>query len=220
MNISCKADILKELDRRRISAIIRTDDQQLAADAMNAAVAGGFRIVEFTLTTPGALELITEFAGKPEALLLGAGTVMTPQQADSAVQAGARFLVSPVCDPEIIACAKRLDVVSIPGTFTATEMITAHRTGADLLKLFPAPADVAQYVKSILGPLPYLKIFPTAGVDIENMCAVLDAGAAGIGFVRSLFAPDDMAARNFDAIQARARAITSRVRDSSHPRRS
>ena len=211
MNISCKADILKELDRRRISAIIRTDDQKLAADAMNAAVAGGFRIVEFTLTTPGALELITEFAGKPEALLVGAGTVMTPQQAESAVQAGARFLVSPVYDPEIIACTKLLDVVSIPGTFTATEMITAHRAGADLLKLFPAPADVAQYVKSILGPLPQLKIFPTAGVDIDNMCDVLDAGAAGIGFVRSLFAPDDMAAGNFDAIQQRAQAITARM---------
>ena len=211
MNISCKADILKELDRRRISAIIRTDDQQLAADAMSAAVAGGFRIVEFTLTTPGALELIAEFADKSEKLLVGAGTVMTRQQAESAVQAGARFLVSPVCDPEIIACAKRLDVVSIPGTFTATEMITAHRAGADLLKLFPAPADVAQYVKSILGPLPQLKIFPTAGVDIDNMREVLDAGAAGIGFVRSLFTPDDMATRNFDAIEARASAITARM---------
>ncbi len=211
MNITCKADILKEIDRRRISAIIRTDDQQLAADAMRAAIAGGFRIVEFTLTTPGALELIAEFARAPEELLVGAGTVMTPQQAEDAVQAGARFLVSPVFDPEIIACAKRLDVVSIPGTFIATEMITAHRAGADLLKLFPAPADVAQYVKSILGPLPQLNIFPTAGVDIDNMCEVLDAGAAGIGFVRSLFTPDEMAARNFDAIQARARAITMRM---------
>ena len=215
MNISCKADILEELDRRRISAIIRTDDQQLAADAMSAAIAGGFRIVEFTLTTPGALELIAEFARVPEELLVGAGTVMTPQQAESAVQAGARFLVSPVCDPEIIACAKRLDVVSIPGTFTATEMITAHRAGADLLKLFPAPADVAQYIKSILGPLPQLKIFPTAGVDIANMREVLDAGAAGIGFVRSLFTPADIAARNFDAIQLRAQAITARLEDRS-----
>ncbi len=211
MNISCKADILKEIDRRRISAIIRTDDQQLAANAMRAAVAGGFRIVEFTLTTPGALELIAEFARAPEELLVGAGTVMTTQQAESAVQAGARFLVSPVFDPEIIACAKKLEVVSIPGTFTATEMITAPRAGADMLKLFPAAAYVAQYVKSILGPLPQLKIFPTAGVDIDNMREVLDAGAAGIGFVRSLFTPDDVAARNFDAIQSRASSITARI---------
>ena len=215
MEFAGKADTLKELERRRISAIIRTDDQQLAAGAMNAAVTGGFRIIEFTLTTPGALELITEFAGRPEELLVGAGTVMTPQQAESAVQAGARFLVSPVFDIEIIACAKQLDVVSIPGTFTATEMITAHRAGADMLKLFPAPADVAQYVKSILGPLPQLKIFPTAGVDIDNMCEVLDAGAAGIGFVRSLFTPADIAARNFDAIQRRAQAITTCLKNTS-----
>ncbi len=211
MNISCKDYILKDIDLRRISAIIRTDDKQIASYYMNAAVAGGFRIVEFTLTTPGALELIAEFTRAPEELLVGAGTVMTPQQAESAVQAGARFLVSPVYDPEIIACAKQLDVVSIPGTFTATEMITAHRGGADLLKLFPAPADVAQFVKSILGPLPQLKIFPTAGVDIDNMREVLDAGAVGIGFVRSLFAPDDMATRNFDAIRARASAITAQM---------
>ena len=75
--------------------------------------------------------------------------------------------------------------------------------------------DVAQYVKSILGPLPQLKIFPTAGVDIDNMHQVLDAGAAGIGFVRSLFTPADIAARNFDAIQQRARLITARLHDTS-----
>ena len=101
MNISCKADILKELDRRRISAIIRTDDQKLAADAMNAAVAGGFRIVEFTLTTPCALELIAEFSRAPEELLVGAGTALTPQQAERAVQAGARLRAAPVSDPQL-----------------------------------------------------------------------------------------------------------------------
>ena len=90
-------------------------------------------------------------------------------------------------------------------------MITAHRAGADLLKLFPAPADVAQYVKSILGPLPFLRIFPTAGVDIDNMCDVLDAGAAGIGFVRSLFARADLAAGNFHTLQQPAPHITPRL---------
>ena len=211
MSISGRASILEEICRRRVSAIIRTDDQQLAADAMAAAVAGGFRIVEFTLTTPGAYELITEFCGKPEAPLVGAGTVLTIEQAERAVAAGARFLVSPVTDPAILSQARELDVVSIPGTFTATEMITAHRAGADMLKLFPAPSNVAQYVASILGPLPELKIFPTAGVDLDNMIDVLRAGAAGIGFVKSLFVPADLANRNFSAIQQRASAIIKRL---------
>lgn len=211
MSISGRDNIVAEICDRRISAIIRTADQQLAAGAMAAAVAGGFRIVEFTLTTPGACELITEFARRPEHLLVGAGTVMTTEQAEQAVGAGARFLVSPVTDPEIIAKARELDVACIPGTFTPTEMIAANRAGADLLKLFPAPPSVAQYITSILGPLPELKIFPTAGVDIDNMLDVLRAGAAGIGFVRSLFAPDDLARKDFAAIEQRAAAITKRL---------
>lgn len=211
MNRSGRAGILEAILERRISAIIRTDDQQLAADAMTAAIAGGFHIVEFTLTTPGACDLIAEFSSRPEELLVGAGTVMTTEQAEQAVNAGARFLVSPVTDPAIITKARALDVVSVPGTFTATEMIHAHRAGADLVKLFPAPTDVAQYIKSILGPMPYLRIFPTAGVDLDNMTAVFSAGAAGIGFVRALFVPRDLAERNFAAIEQRAIAITRRL---------
>src|SRR5438105_2249196 len=159
MTIPTRAATLESIRRHRVSAIIRTHDQQLANDAMQAAIAGGFRIVEFTLTTPGALELVSRFAGQPE-LVVGAGTVLSVPDAEAAVKAGARFLVSPVCDSDIIAAAIRLDVVSIPGAFTPTEMLAAHRAGADLVKLFPAPASVPEYVRAVLGPLPFLKIFP------------------------------------------------------------
>jgi len=136
MNENDKAKTLTEILERRVGAIIRTKDAQLAADAMNAAVAGGFRMVEFTLTTPDAMQLITDFAQRPD-LLVGAGTVLTPAEARSAVEAGARFLVSPVCDPEVIATAGTLGAVCIPGASTPTEMLTAHRAGADMVKLFP-----------------------------------------------------------------------------------
>ena len=211
--MSTRASTLSQILSRRVSAIIRSEDQQLAADAMQAAVAGGFRVVELTLTTPGALELIASFSRQDGNLLVGAGTVLTTAQAEQAVRAGARFLVSPVCDPQVIARAQELDVVSIPGTFTATEMITAQRCGADLVKLFPAPDDVAEYVRAILGPLPQLQIFPTAGVDEDNFLDVLRAGAAGVGFVRSLFDPQDLASRNFPAIEKRAAAITHRLQE-------
>ena len=203
--------ILTEIEVRKISAIIRTDDKKLAADAMNAAVEGGFRIVEFTLTTPGALQLITEFRKKDDDLLVGAGTVMSVGQANDAVNAGAQFIVSPVCNPEIISYAVEIDVVSIPGTYTATEMDTAHQLGADMVKLFPAPADIPGYLSAILGPMPYLKIFPTNGVDIDNMLSVLSAGAAGVGFVKTLFNPTDMEMNDFTAIKKRATAIFSRL---------
>ena len=202
--------IKSELLKTKISAIIRTDDHKVAEQAMQAAVDGGFRVVEFTLTTPGALNLITQFRENDD-LIVGAGTVMSPTIAQEAVEAGAQFLVSPVCNVHVIQEAEKLDVVSIPGTFTATEMETAHRAGADFVKLFPAPENVAEYIRFILAPLPYLKIFPTSGVNLDNMLDVLQAGAAGIGFVRPLFDPEMIRNKNYGGIRQRAEAIVERL---------
>ncbi|HUU22781.1 MAG TPA: 2-dehydro-3-deoxyphosphogluconate aldolase [Phycisphaerae bacterium] len=210
MPISRRDGIIERFQNLRVAATIRTNDRALAADAVRAAVRGGFRMVEFTLTTPGAVDLIAEFS-KDANLLVGAGTVMTPDQAADAVAAGARFIVSPVCDPEVIAAARALDAVSIPGTHTPTEMATAHRCGADFVKLFPALADVADYIASILGPMPHLRIFPTNGVTPDNFLAILRAGAAAVAFVKSLFTPEDMTRRNFTAIQRRAADIIAKL---------
>jgi Entner-Doudoroff aldolase len=127
-----KALTIRRIQDYRVSAILRTDDAQTAKDAMNAAVDGGFRMIEFTLTTPGAIELIQEFSARQD-LLVGAGTVLTVEQARSATKAGAKFLVSPVFDPQIVAEARSLDAVSIPGAFTPTEMFAAHKSGADFV---------------------------------------------------------------------------------------
>ena len=208
--MSDRTSIIDKILQRRVSAIVRTKDQRLAGDAMRAAVEGGFRLGEFALTTPGALELISDFAKKPD-LLVGAGTVLTVDQARAAVKAGARFLVSPICDPEAIAEAHKLGVPAIPGTFTATEMETAHRAGADFVKLFPAPADLPSYIASILAPLPHLRIYPTNGVTVGNLLDVLRAGAAGAGFAKALFEPAWLADRDFAAIRRRAAQITQRV---------
>lgn len=205
-----RASIVAEMGRRRVSAIIRTKTEALARGAMTAAVEGGFRMVEFTLTTPNALGLIEEFSSR-EDLLVGAGTVLTTAEADAAVAAGARFLVSPITDREVIVRAGALGVPCVPGTFTPTEMVTAARLGADLVKVFPAPADLVRFVVQIRGPLPELRIFPTAGVDEENFLDVLKAGAFGVGFVSSLFQPEDLAAERFTAIRDRAARIHDRL---------
>ena len=202
--------IKSEILVRKISAIIRMDNQKVAEQAMRAAVAGGFTVVEFTLTTPGALNLITQFRENDD-LIVGAGTVMSPALVQEAVEAGAQFLVSPVFNLDVIQETAKLDVVSIPGTFTATEMETAHRAGADLVKLFPAPANVAEYIRFILAPQPYLKIFPTSGVNLDNMLDVLQAGAAGAGFVGPLFDSEMIRNKNYENIQQRAEAIVSRL---------
>lgn len=210
MPTSNRQQTVSVIEQERVSAIIRTQDQTLAHDAMQSAVEGGFRLVEFTLTTPGALELVKEFSENPE-LTVGAGTVMTSEQASLAVNAGARFLVSPIIDAEVIAAAANLDVVCIPGAQTPTEMESAHRLGADFIKVFPAPAGGVDFIRAIRGPLPHLRLFPTAGVTPENLIQYLDAGCAGAGFVRSLFDPDDLAQGRFDAIRQRAKKITHSV---------
>ncbi len=208
--MSSRKHIKNDLLERKISAIIRTYNQKVAEQAMQAAVDGGFRVVEFTLTTPGALNLITQFRENDD-LIVGAGTVMSPTLAHEAVAAGAQFLVAPVCNVDVIKAAEKLNVVSIPGTFTATEMETAHRAGADFVKLFPAPANVAEYIRFILAPQPYLKIFPTSGVNLDNMLEVLNAGAAGVGFVRPLFDPEMIRTKNYEGIHHRAEEIVNRL---------
>ena len=207
--MSSRKEIRDGLLSRKISAIVRTDDQSVAEKAMAAAVEGGFRIIEFTLSTPGALELITQFRSMDKSLLVGAGTVMTPQAAKEAVNSGAQFIVSPVYDPAVIRKAGEMGVVSIPGTQTPTEMQRAHETGADFVKLFPAPPNVAEYIRYVLGPQPHLKIFPTSGVNLDNMVTVLEAGAAGVGFVGPLFDPQSMRNRNFEDIRERAEKIVA-----------
>lgn len=198
--------------RERASAILRTDNESRARGAMNAAVAAGFRICEFTLTVPGAMRLIGEFAAKP-GLVVGAGTVLTREQAREAVGAGARFLVSPVVDEGVIAEAAKLRVAAIPGCSTPTEMLRAHRAGAMFQKLFPAPGSGPAWVAQTLGPLPFLRIVPTSGVTLENAAAYLRAGAYAVGFVNSLFEPADIAAERWDAIEQRGREMLKAVKE-------
>lgn len=206
-----RQQILGMFQRERCSAILRTNLADAVAPAMEAAITGGFRIVEFTLTTPGALQHIAAFARNQE-LLVGAGTVLTIREAEAAIKAGARFLVSPVTDTEVIGWCKANHHVCIPGTFTPTEMLTAWRAGAEMQKLFPAPFDGPGFVRACLGPMPFLKIFPTSGVTAQNAKAYLDAGAFGVGFVNTLFDPEDLKAGRFDQVRERAAAMVAAVR--------
>ncbi len=172
-------EILERFAHQRCSAILRTPNADAVLTALQAAVDGGFEIIECTMNTPGALDAIRHFAQQDD-LLVGAGTVLTTEDAQRAVDAGARFLVSPVTDPEVIRWCVAHDVVAIPGTFTPTEMLTAHRAGAPIVKFFPGPSGGPGAVRAIRGPLPFLRIFPTSGVTLENAAEYLEAGAFGL----------------------------------------
>ena len=198
------------LARHRATAIIRSDRAEVVAPALEAAAEGGFTILEVTLTTPGALERIREFSDRPE-LVIGAGTVLTPDDARQAVEAGASFLVSPVMDEEVIAVAHELNVAVMPGCATPTEMHRAHRLGAQLLKLFPGPGTGPKWVKSTLAPLPMLRIVPTNGVHENNALSYLKAGAFAVGFTTALFDPNDLASGSFESIRAKAERLLGAI---------
>ena len=209
---SMKADVfLDVLWQERASAVLRTSDRDAAKSAMEAAVLGGFRIIEFTLTIPGAMDLIKDFSWHSD-LIVGAGTVLSVESAREAVSRGAKFLVSPVVDPEVIAAARELDVAIIPGAFTPTEMLAAYRLGAPLQKLFPGPPDGAKYVKACLGPMPFLRIVPShSSVDASNAVEYLQAGAYAVAFVGSLFDPLEIEQKKFSRIEERARVLRQLV---------
>jgi len=210
MSLESTNATLDAITSRRIAAIIRASDREQAEAAANAVILGGFGVVEFTLNTPGALELIALFSERA-GLIVGAGTVLSVEQVDQAVDAGATFIVSPHVDSAVIAATIERGAVSIPGAFTPTEMLAARQAGAHIVKLFPAPADIAGYVRQIRGPFSDMPVFPTAGVTPDNFLDILHAGAVGVGFVSSLFRPDEMQDHNFKAIQTRAEQIVMKL---------
>jgi 2-dehydro-3-deoxyphosphogluconate aldolase/(4S)-4-hydroxy-2-oxoglutarate aldolase len=203
--------IIDLLATERVVAIIRARDTRTAAEAMEAAVRGGHRVLEFTMNTPGALELIESFARR-DGLTVGAGTVLGADQAEAAVTRGARFLVSPVFDESVATAAARLGVPLLPGASTPTEMWRAHRAGLEVIKLYPAPAAGPSWVRVVLGPMPFLRLVPTQGVDAGNAAAWLDAGCLAVGSGAYLFPTELLAARAWDEVEDRARSLLQAVR--------
>lgn len=205
-------EALLTIKEARAIAILRANDREIGREALRAAIRGGFHVLEVTMSTPGALDLVREFADD-DRLLVGAGTILTQDQARSAAKAGARFLVSPVTDPDVITDAARLGCLAVPGAATPTELFHAHRAGAPLQKLFPAPAGGPDWLRAVLAPMPFLRVIPTNGVDADNAAAWLAAGAYAVGCVRALFPTDALSRRDFDSIESRARTLLTAVLD-------
>ncbi len=206
--------LLETFAAERCSAILRTPHADAVAPAMQAAVDAGFRIVEFTLTCPDALRHVADFAAT-DGLTVGAGTVLTVADARRALDAGARFLVSPVADDEVIRYAVDAGALMVPGVFTPNEMLRAWRAGAQVLKLFPGPPDGPAFLRACRGPMPFLRVFPTSGVTLANVKDYFAAGAFGVGWVNDLFAADDLAAGRFEAVRERAARMLAATREAA-----
>lgn len=203
---------LERLGAERAVAIIRAASAQQALEAGRAALDGGLNIVEITMNTPGALDAIRELATKPGALV-GAGTVLDRKAADAAIAAGARLIVSPHTDPELIAHIRRTGALAIPGALSPTEVVRAWQAGAHVVKIFPcASVGGPDYLRFLRGPLGQVRLLPTGGVTIENARAHLDAGAFAVGLTSALFPAADLEAGNWDAIRARTTQLVEALK--------
>lgn len=156
-------------------------------EACRAAVRGGLHVIEMTLTTPGALGAIEALA-REGGCIVGAGTVLTVHDARRVADAGGRFAMSPVFDPAVVDEAHRRGMLAIPGAGTATEILQAHRTGARLVKVFPAgPLGGPEFLRTVRGPLPDIPLVPTSGPSADTAADYVAAGAVAIGVGREVF---------------------------------
>ncbi|MET9734910.1 bifunctional 4-hydroxy-2-oxoglutarate aldolase/2-dehydro-3-deoxy-phosphogluconate aldolase [Streptomyces sp. NPDC006458] len=163
-------------------AILRAPTAHHFPAITDALVRAGVRAIEVTLTTGGALSCLRALtAAYGDDIAIGAGTVLTADQADMCIEAGAGFLVSPVAAPDVVAAARIAGVPAYPGALTPTEIAAAHHAGAPAVKLFPASAASPRFITDVHGPLPDVSIIPTGGIALTDIPAWISAGAAAVG---------------------------------------
>ena len=206
-----RADVMRRIEETGVVAVVRLTDAAVGRDVANALMAGGVTAIEITMTVPGAVELIEELSRTLPQALIGAGTVTDPATAREVIDAGAKFVVSPVFRRSLIERCHRFEIPVMPGCFTPTEILDAWEAGADLVKVFPATALGPGYVKDVRGPLPQVRLVPTGGVTKENAGDWIRAGAVAIGVGTALVDRAAVDEQRFDAITANARHFVNAV---------
>ena len=175
------ASIVGALDRHRVVAVVRHHDADAAREIARACIAGGLGLIEITLTTPDACALLSDLAGDaPDGVLVGAGTVLSADQVHAVVDAGARFLVSPATDPDVMAAATVTAVPFIPGAATPSEIALGARLGAPVVKVFPAGGLGLSFLRSVVAVMPDVPLLPSGGIGVADVPAWLDAGALAV----------------------------------------
>ncbi|HUL43808.1 MAG TPA: bifunctional 4-hydroxy-2-oxoglutarate aldolase/2-dehydro-3-deoxy-phosphogluconate aldolase [Bacteroidota bacterium] len=203
-----KAKVLDTLLERGIVAVVRLSDGRKLRSVVEAIAAGGVNCIEITMTVPGAIGVISDLAANaPGDVLIGAGTVLDPETALAVIRAGAEFVVSPIFNPEVIEVCKTEERACIPGCFSPTEIYTAWKAGADIIKVFPARSLTPRFLRDIAGPLPGIRLMPTGGVTIENAGEWKAAGAVAIGIGTELLEKKAIAEGRFAELTDRAKRL-------------
>jgi 2-dehydro-3-deoxyphosphogluconate aldolase/(4S)-4-hydroxy-2-oxoglutarate aldolase len=179
---------MARLVEARFVPVVRASTGAKALVAARAFLAGGCRVLEIAMTVPGAADVIRVLAD--EGHFVGAGTVLDLAGAREVAAAGAKYLVGPTTDPEVIAFGRAEGLVVVPGALTPNEVLAAHRAGAEVIKVFPvASVGGPRYLKLLKDPFPQLKFFASGGVTLESAPEYLAAGAVAMGIGGALVNP-------------------------------
>ncbi|MCU0504124.1 MAG: bifunctional 4-hydroxy-2-oxoglutarate aldolase/2-dehydro-3-deoxy-phosphogluconate aldolase [Anaerolineae bacterium] len=207
-----KSDVLQRVKKLGLLAVIRGPSEALTLKMVDALVAGGVTGIEITYSTPNAPGVVKALAEAYGAtILLGMGTLVEPRQAEEAKQAGAQFLVSPICEPGLVAAMAASGLAVMAGALTPTEVVQAHRLGADVVKVFPGSVGGPDYIKALRGPFPHIPLMPTGGVSIENVAAWFAAGVIAVGAGSELCPRSLAEAGEFGKIAENARVFNEAV---------
>jgi 2-dehydro-3-deoxyphosphogluconate aldolase/(4S)-4-hydroxy-2-oxoglutarate aldolase len=208
-----RESIKSELSEAGLIAVVRAKSTEQAVPLSRALLAGGIRAIEITFSTPNAPEairnVISEFG---DAALVGVGTVINEEQCHAALDAGAKFVVTPILRTSLIAPVHKADRAIMVGAYSPTEAQTAYEAGADMVKIFPADGLGPSYIKALRAPLPHLPIVPTGGVNLDTMESFLKAGCVALGVGSSLLTKSIMASDDWPALTQLARQFSDRLK--------
>jgi 2-dehydro-3-deoxyphosphogluconate aldolase/(4S)-4-hydroxy-2-oxoglutarate aldolase len=211
--MSVGAETCRRIEAVGLVPVVRAASPELAVRAAEAVLAGGISIFEITMTVPDAPSVIRTLVARfGERAVVGAGTVLDADAANRCIEAGAAFLVSPGLDLGTIAAAKARGIPIMPGALTPTEVITAWKAGADMVKIFPASAvGGPKYLRALRGPLPDVKLLPTGGVNATTAGEYIAAGASALGVGSELVDPAALARGDDALLTTRARELVEAV---------
>jgi len=204
-------NIMDFIRKNKVFAVIRAEDTENAIRFADACIEGGLKLIEITFSFPGADGVIKELS-KIDDVIVGAGTVLNIDMAKTAVSSGARFIISPHTDKEIISYAKSQELLVATGALTSSEILKAWNLGVDLVKIFPVKAvGGASYIQTIKETLPFIEIMTTGGVTVENFNEFLQAGATAVGLSSSLIGSNRF--NDPKTITQRAKMVIQKLRE-------
>ena len=204
--------ILAEIFKRKAVAVVRIKEADKLRKVIDAINEGGISVAEITMTVPDAIQLIEQMSKEvDENIIIGVGSVLNAKVAEDAINAGAKYVVSPIFKKEIIETAHKFEIPAMPGCFTPTEIQTAYEAGADIIKVFPADVLGMAFFKGVLAPMPHLKLMPTGGVSLTNAGDWIKVGACAVGIGSALLDKNAIATGDYAKLTENAKIIMQNI---------